>query len=223
MQEGLAWRGPRALSWGMDKRPDLAAAYDLRSPDDSRRLYADWAATYDADFADAMDYRLPEAVARRFVELGGAGPVLDLGAGTGLVGALLARAELQVDGTDISPEMLAVAARRGAYVRLFEGDMTARLPVPDGAYAGLVSAGTFTNGHVGPDALAEVVRLAAPGGLAVLSVNAVHWRAMGFADAVAGLSGEIEQVETPRVPIYGAGASGDHAQDEAVLLSFRKR
>lgn len=37
--------------------PDLDAAYALETPDDSRRLYADWAQTYDTSFAKDADYR----------------------------------------------------------------------------------------------------------------------------------------------------------------------
>ena len=47
--------------------------------------------------------------------------------------------------------MLDVAQTKGIYRALFAGDLTARLPVDDGTYAGIVSSGTFTNGHVGPE------------------------------------------------------------------------
>ena len=47
--------------------PDLDAAYGLKTPDDSKRLYAAWAKTYDAGFAARMDYCLPERVVQAFV------------------------------------------------------------------------------------------------------------------------------------------------------------
>lgn len=38
----------------MAEKPDkLDDAYALKTPEDSRRLYADWAASYDAEFAEA--------------------------------------------------------------------------------------------------------------------------------------------------------------------------
>ena len=60
------------------------AAYGLKTPDDSKRLYAAWAKTYDAGFAARMDYCLPERVVQAFVRRGPSGPILDIGAGTGL-------------------------------------------------------------------------------------------------------------------------------------------
>ncbi len=206
----------------MSPAPDhLAAAYALRSPDDSRRLYAGWAATYDVDFARATGYRLPEAVAAAFAAAGGTGPVLDVGAGTGLVAERLAvRGIGPIDGTDISPDMLEKARAKALYARLFEGDVTARLDMPDASYAGIVSAGTFTLGHVGPGALGELLRIAQPGALLALSVNARHYAAAGFAAALAALGPRIEGLAVDEVPIY-AGL-GPHAADRALVLRFRK-
>ena len=203
--------------------PGLDAAYALKTPDDSRRLYARWAASYDSGFAAAMDYLLPGHVARAYTEAGGGGPVLDVGAGTGLLGLHLAAARIgPLDGTDIAPEMLARAAEKRVYRRLFEGDVTARLPVADGAYAGLVSSGTFTCGHVGPEAIRELLRVAAPGALLVLSVNAVHWGPAGFAATFAALGPAIRELSLPEVAIYGPGADPVHRGDRAVLAIFRK-
>jgi predicted TPR repeat methyltransferase len=203
--------------------PGLGAAYALETPDDSRRLYASWAKTYDTGFADAMDYRLPGAVARAFAAAGGRGPVLDIGAGTGLLGADLAGLGIgPIDGTDISPEMLAAAARKGHYRHLFEGDVTARLDVAGESYAGIVSSGTFTCGHVGPEAIHELLRIAAPGALFVLSVNAAHWGPAGFAETFEGLGTAIRGLALPEVPIYGPGADPAHRSDRAVLATFRR-
>ena len=132
-----------------DDTPDLDAAYGLKTPDDNKRLYAAWAETYDAGFAADMDYRLPERVVEAFAARRPSGPILDIGAGTGLVGHCLATFGLgPVDGVDISQEMLDVAAKRGVYARLFTGDMTGRLEVEDGAYGAVISSGT-AGGMVG--------------------------------------------------------------------------
>lgn len=202
-----------------DDPPGLHDAYALRTPDDSRRLYARWAASYDESFAQATGYRLPEAVAAAYGALGGVGPVLDLGAGTGLVGErLTARGIGPVDALDISAEMLSVAGAKGIYRRLIEGDVTAGLDLPDGGYAGVVSAGTFTLGHLGPEVLPALLGLAAPGALVAVSVNAAHHTAAGFGPALAALPVEgLAQVE---VPIY---AGGLHAADRAFVVTFRVR
>lgn len=205
------------------KKPGLDAAYALRTPEDSRKLYADWAASYDTEFAGAMDYLLPAAVAEAFAREGGEGPVLDVGAGTGLSGLRLMSLSVgPVDGVDISPEMLTRAEEKRVYRRLFQGDVTGRLDVADATYSGIISSGTFTLGHVGPEALDELLRVAAPGALFVLSVNAAHFEAAGFAAKFRALQGVIAGLRLPEVPIYGPGADEDHRGDRAKLATFRK-
>ena len=203
--------------------PDLDAAYGLKTPEDSKRLYAAWAKTYDAGFAARMDYCLPERVVQAFAECRPRGPVLDIGAGTGLVGAHLVAAGLgPVDGVDISQEMLDVAAERGVYRRLFIGDITARLDVAEGTYRSVVSAGTFTTGHVGPEALEEVLRVAARGAQIAISVSKAHFAAAGFAAKFDALAGQITDLEMKTVRIYGDKAEGDHALDEGYVVLFGK-
>ena len=207
----------------MSDDPDLDSAYALRTPEDSVRLYRDWAESYDADFADASAYVLHEEVARHYVLMGGFGPVLDVGAGTGLCGAALKGRGIEpVDATDISPEMLSVAAGKGVYRHLFPGNLLEGLALPDGLYQGLVSSGTFTHGHVGPDGIVPALQAVRSGGWIVLSVNAAHYQAAGFADKLQALDAAIADVTQTEVAIYGPGAQGPHAQDTALLLAFRK-
>ena len=67
-------------------KPNLNLAYSLETVQDNRKLYAAWANDYEDDFASALDYVLPNRVAQIFLDMGGTGPVLDVGAGTGLAG-----------------------------------------------------------------------------------------------------------------------------------------
>jgi predicted TPR repeat methyltransferase len=210
-----------AQSSGRDKH-DLDAAYLLRTPDDNRRFYSEWAESYDKGFVDAQDYLLPVRVADAFASAGGCGPVLDVGAGTGLVGARLAAHRVgPVDGVDISPEMLAKAEQKRVYSRLFSGNVLQRIDAGDGTYAGIVSSGTFTLGHVGPEALPELIRVARPGAVFVLSIRDAHYREAGFAAAFAALSKVIMPPELTTVRIYGQRADVSHRKDRAILAAFR--
>lgn len=203
--------------------PNLDAAYALKTPDDSLRLYADWAKTYDASFATASDYILPQQVALHFAKAGGAGPVLDIGAGTGLCAAALAHHTIgPIDGTDISQEMLDVAAGKNLYRKLFTGDLTQCLPVSDNSYAAITSSGTFTSGHVGPSAIHELLRITQAGGLLALSINTQHFAAQGFADKLTALAGQITDLTLPEVAIYAPSATGPHKDDTAFVAMFRK-
>ena len=206
----------------MPQDKTLDGAYALETPEDSVRLYRDWARTYDADFAKAHGYQVPDLVAQAFHRAGGTGPVLDIGAGTGLVAQALG--DLVVDGIDISQDMLDVAGEKNLYRERICADLTAALPINDAAYAGFVSAGTFTHGHVGPICLPELMRVARPGALFVLAVNGQVFDKAGFGSAFAKLVADqhISPVEFCRVRYYVDGAGHDHANDEGLLAVFRR-
>ncbi len=208
-----------------DGKPDLEAAYALKTPEDSRRLYAKWADTYDQGFAGAQGYVLPEATARSFVAANGHGPVLDVGAGTGLCGAALFDLGMRdIDATDISPEMLEQAMHKNLYRTAFQADLTRTLPVADNSYAGVVSSGTFTHGHVGSECLDELLRVANPGAIFALSINAAFYETAGFALRFKELteSSRIQALKLEKTRIYGDQAIGDHKDDFALIARFRK-
>ncbi|MEM6760611.1 MAG: class I SAM-dependent methyltransferase [Pseudomonadota bacterium] len=207
----------------MSDDPNLSRAYQLQTPGDSVHLYREWANSYDTGFVVENDYILHQEVARHFANLGGFGPVLDVGAGTGNCGvALRDRGIDPVDGTDISEAMLEMAKKKGAYRKLFEGNLLEGLPVPDQLYQGAVSSGTFTHGHVGPEGLDPILAVLRNGAWVVISVHAAHFAAVGFADKLAVLEAQIRELTLTDVPIYGPGGTGEHAKDRALLVAFRK-
>lgn len=215
-----AWRDD-----AMPRLTDLHRAYELRTPEDCRALYEAWAETYDGGFAAGMEYRLPAHVAAAFLAADGAGPVLDVGAGTGLLAeALRAQGFADaIDAIDLSAAMLAAAAEKGLYRTLVQADVTRPLDLARG-YRGIVSSGTFTHGHVGPEALPHLLALAAPGAQVALSINAGVYAAQGFDRALGRLEGAIG-LHLVEVPIYGAAAAAidpDHAADRALIALFRR-
>jgi len=207
-----------------DEAKNLDAAYSLKTPEDSVRHYRTWADDYDQTFVREMDYQIPFRVAEAFVNGGGTGPLLDVGAGTGLVAQRLTELGAgPVDGTDISPDMLDVARKKNLYRRLFTGDITQRLEVENDTYDGIISAGTFTLGHVGPEAFDELVRIARPGALFAITINNAHYEAEGFAAKLEELSAKITVPDLRTVRFYGPRATGDHADDTGKIALFRKR
>ena len=100
----------------MKPRPNLENAYELKTPEDNIKLYSVWAKSYDSDFIDEMQYELHLSVANEFILAGGKGPVLDVGAGTGVLAqALLYKGKFSIEATDISEAMLEVAKTKNIY------------------------------------------------------------------------------------------------------------
>lgn len=188
----------------------LGSVYDAKSVEEVAALYDGWAGTYEAEMARA-GYRHPTIclalLARHLAR--GAGPILDAGAGTGILGEWLTIAGYpEAEALDVSEGMLAIAARKGIYRKLHRCALGHALPFTDGAFAGIVSAGVFTTGHVGPEGLDELVRVCAPGGVLVLTVKSTLW-AGGFADHVAAFVPVVtiaEQTE-PYVSMPGEAAT----------------
>lgn len=213
----LAILGPQDREAGMaDDRHDghLGAVYGARGADEVARSYDAWAETYEADMAKA-GYRHPAvclALLARHLARGDA-PVLDAGCGTGLLGAWLGLVGYPVvDGLDLSEGMLAVAARKAVYRDLYRHALGGALPYADGAYAGIVSAGVFTTGHVGAEALDELARVCRPGGVLVLTVKGPIWEdgfsahagRVGFAPVEASAPYVSMPGETGTVPSVAA-------------------
>jgi predicted TPR repeat methyltransferase len=169
----------------------LGAVYAAKRPEEVAALYDGWAGTYDAEMA-AAGYRHPTiclALLARHLPRGAA-PLLDAGAGTGLIGEWLGiMGYPHVEALDISEGMLAEARRKGAYSAFHCLALGAPLPFADSHFAGIVSAGVFTTGHVGVEGLDELIRITRPGGVVVLTVKTTLWE-NSFAARIAQLEGE---------------------------------
>ncbi len=130
---------------------------DAATSAEIKAIYDEWADQYDHDLVDAHAYAMParaaDMAAHRFTtSLNNADiNVLDVGCGTGLSGmALQQRGFTRLDGCDLSPGMLEVAAKRGLYDRLFEVDLVAPpMDVTDAYYDLTIAVGAFATGHLG--------------------------------------------------------------------------
>lgn len=105
-------------------------------------------------------------------EMRGRGVVAELGCGPGQVGRYLHEQGVQVEGIDLSPAMIEVAARLNPGIGFRVGDIE-HLDVPDRAYAGVVlfySLVHFDTPQLGR-VFEEVRRVLAPGGSALVAFH----------------------------------------------------
>ena len=201
----------------------LDAVYAAGSSAEVARSYDAWAEGYEAEMA-AVGYRHPTialALLARHLPAG-SGPVLDAGAGTGLLGEWLKIIGYSpVEGFDLSDGMLQVAARKGVYDRLVQADMTKRLPFEDERFAGAVCAGVFTTGHVGTQGLDELLRVVRRGGIMVLTVKEKTWES-GFAEHVEALVAQRALDRLESAPPYSSmPGRADTGPSRAVVLRRR--
>jgi len=203
----------------------LEQAYQLETPTDNVSYYNKLAESYDKDFADGLGYALPQIVAGRYQALCTDDdiPVADIGCGTGLIGIALNDKAIEIDGMDISPAMLKLASKTDFYRSVYEVDLSVRQSRFDANYAAVLSSGTFTHGHLGPDAFIRLLEMGCTNALFVIAINEKHFEDLGFDHALGELvnSNRIHAVERKQVSIYH---QSDHAHggDMALILSFRK-
>lgn len=85
--------------------------------------YGEWVKTYEQTVQDEMDEPLLEKI--ESISWDQVESVIDLACGTGRTGMWLKRKGIaEIDGIDLTPEMLAVAKQKGVYRQLFLGDIT---------------------------------------------------------------------------------------------------
>ncbi len=191
-----------------EKKIGYDDAYSLKTPEDSKKLYKKWAQTYDDDFALSSNYLSPKKISSFFNKHSRTTdtPILDVGAGTGLVGELLYRTgNKKIIGIDISSEMLEQAKLKRCYSSLIEADVTKKVPIKNNSIGAVVSAGTFTHGHIGPNAFDELLRITKPGGLFVLSINSKVFTKGGFQEKFFRIKNNIS------APVFNEfNAHGEH-------------
>lgn len=203
----------------------LENAYKLSTPEDNVDYYNAFATSYDTDFADALGWHYPTAIAATYRDAATATdvPIADIGCGTGLVASALSFPRNQVDGIDISPEMLRVSEAKQLYRSLYKVDLTKALDEIANDYGAVLSAGTFTSGHLGPEPLESLLDIAHAHALFVIGVKKVFFQEAGFEPVLRELEsgGLIKDLRVAEVPMY-AKAGHDHSADTAFALVYRK-
>ena len=159
----------------MTQDSNLSTKFPLWVPrpvEETLEIYADWAAHYDEDLAEA-GYDTPRRIAaalKPYVQP--SARILDFGCGTGLSGLALRQAGFTtIDGLDISAPMLEKAQARDLYANLwqsFPGEITG---VTAGQYSVIVAAGVVSLGAAPPKTLSLILDCLAPGGFIGLSFN----------------------------------------------------
>ncbi len=81
--------------------------------------------------------------------------------------------------------------------------MTQPLSIKTASYDVIVSCGTFTHGHVGPEAFDELLRITRTGGILCVSINAEIYESNGFASKLGDLekAGKVSVESQVTIPL----------------------
>ena len=207
----------------MSSKKGLNDAYSVKTPEDNIKLYKVWASSYDDDFAKKNDYRSPVLISNYYDKYSNKNdvPVLDVGAGTGLIAEVMNKKNtIDIDAIDISPEMLESAKSKNCYNKLIEADLTKNLDIDNNYYGAIVSAGTFTHGHIGPNALDELLRVTKPSGLFVITIHSKVYVNQNFEQKFQDINEQITDLTFHEEKAYGNNPDKDHGNDTVLILSL---
>ena len=140
---------------------------------DSRELYASWASTYDNE-VQKNGYVTPERVAKALKDIvtNQSEVILDYGCGTGLSGfALQAVGFTNIDGLDVSQEMIILAEKKSIYKKLTVFDPSTKIPVHADQYKIITAIGVIGAGAAPLEVFDNLFSLLPPSGLFAFSFN----------------------------------------------------
>ena len=171
----------------------ISTIYQTLHAADSEELegiYKIWASDYDHDVVELAGYvghLITSSLLLSTIKNKKA-KILDAGCGTGLVGEILSENNYKkVEGVDFSQEMLDEAIQKKVYQSIRLVDLTKNLDYEDYLYDAIACAGTFTCGHVGPEALLEIVRITKKSGYICFTVRKQEWEASPYKEIIDNL------------------------------------
>ena len=157
--------------------------YKLKTTDEVMRYYDEWGDKdkYNKDMVD-WNYTGPKETGEIFnkYEKNKDTLIFDAGCGTGLVGQELKKYGFKnFHGADLSQTLLDIVPKN-LYHKLVKVDLNQPIEVDDNFYGGIMCVGTFTFGHVKPNALDEFIRITKAGGLICFTINEGIHEEYGF-------------------------------------------
>ena len=165
--------------------------YKLKTTNEVMRYYDEWGDKdkYNKDMVD-WNYTGPKETAETFnkYEKNKDTLIFDAGCGTGLVGMELKKYSFKnFHGADLSQTLLDTVPK-DLYQKLAKVDLNKPIEIENNFYGGVMCVGTFTFGHVKPNALDEFIRITKPGGLICFTINEGIYEEYGFDKKIISLN-----------------------------------
>ena len=165
--------------------------YKLTTAEEILKYYKDWTKKnkYNQDMVD-LNYVAPKEtvlVLKKYIQNNDC-KILDAGCGTGLVGIELKKYGFSnIEGVDFSQDMLDLIPKN-IYKKIEKVDLNKPLKFNTDMYDVVVCVGTFTYGHVKPQALDELVRIIKNKGLICFTINEGVYEKYAFDNKIKELT-----------------------------------
>ena len=165
--------------------------YKLKTKEELLKYYQNWTKEnkYDQDMVD-WQYTAPQETVSvlRKNALNKNLRILDAGCGTGLVGIeLIKNGYSNIVGVDFSQDMLDLVPQ-SVYKKIEKVDLNKPLKFKTNTFDVIMCVGTFTYGHVKPQALDELIRITKNKGLICFTINEGIYEEYCFDNKIKELS-----------------------------------
>jgi len=166
----------------MERRDKVQWIYSSRDNKELAERYDQWAKDYDEDLGEEFGWLGPQRAVEFFIKyVPKDARVLDAGAGTGLVGELLANQGYNnLVAMDLSKGMLEEARKKNAYREFHQMVMGEPLDYATDSFDAIISVGVLTVGHAPASSFDELIRITRPCGYIVFSLRPDVYRDSGF-------------------------------------------
>jgi len=183
----------------MDRTERVQWIYSSSDNKELEERYDQWAKDYDADLDEGFGWLGPQRAVEFFTRhVPKEARILDAGAGTGLVGELLAKQGYNhLVAMDLSSGMLEEARKKNVYREFHQMMMGEPLNYATDSFDAVISVGVLTVGHAPASSFDELIRITRPGGHIVFSLRPDVYRDSGFKEKQDALeaSGKWKLVE----------------------------
>ena len=164
--------------------------YKLKTTEEVMKYYDEWGENdkYNKDMVE-WNYTGPKETVEVFKKYSENKNIIifDAGCGTGLVGQELKKFGFNnFHGADLSQKLLDTVPKN-LYQKLIKVDLNKPISILNDFYGAVMCVGTFTFGHVKPQALDEFVRITKKGGLICFTINEGIYKEYGFDSKIDSL------------------------------------
>lgn len=172
----------------MDKKNEVPeqAQWVYSSPNlkELAQRYDQWAVDYDRDMVEVFGNVGPQKTVEVFAKyVPRDAKILDVGAGTGLVGQLLYQQGYHhLNALDISWQMLEEARKKNVYSELYQGTLGQPLDLASDSYQAIMAKGVFALGHAPSSSFDELIRISCKGGIIVFTLRTDYYDNSEFPD-----------------------------------------